>query len=83
MQAEPANKQTQTPTPQPGVAGRSRNPSPTTHTHTAHPSQEWQGTSGARIQAHTHPNTPARSGGAQPKTEPNHNPDPNTSATQQ
>ena len=56
------------PTPQPGVAGRSRNPSPNTHTHTAHPCQEWLGASGASTQ----PNTPARSGGAQPKPEPKH-----------
>ena len=51
---------------------RSRNPSPNTHGHTAHPSQEWRGTSGARTQTHTHPNTPARSGRAQPKPEPKH-----------
>ena len=82
MHAERAHKQKQTPTPAPGVAGRSRNPNPTTHTHTAHPSQEWQGTSGAPTQAHTHPNTPARSGGAQPKAEPNYNPDSNTSTRQ-
>ena len=56
------------PTPQPGVAGRSRTPSPDTHTHNAHPCQEWLGASGA----HTQPNTPARSGGAQPKPEPKH-----------
>ena len=37
--------------------------------HTTNPSQEWRGTSGARTQAHTHPDTPARSGGAQPKLE--------------
>ena len=43
-----------------------------THTHTAHPSQEWQGASGARARAHTQPNSPARSGGAQPKPEPKH-----------
>ena len=60
MQAERAYKQTQTPTPQPGVAGHSLNPNPTTHTNTAHPSQEWQGTSGAHTQAHTHPNTPTQ-----------------------
>ena len=59
---------THSPTPQPGVAGRSRNPSPNTHTHTAHPCKEWLGGSGARTQ----PNTPARSGGAQPKREPKH-----------
>ena len=47
---------------------RSRNPSRSTHTHTAHPSQKWRGTSEARTRAHTHPNTPARRGGAQPKT---------------
>ena len=63
---------THTPTPQPGLAGRSRNPSPNTHTHTAHPSQEWLGASGARTRPHTQPNTPARSGGAQPKPEPKH-----------
>ena len=62
----------QTLTPEPGVAGRSRNPSQETHTHTAHPSQEWRGASGARTRAHTQPNTPARSGGAQPKPEPRH-----------
>ena len=38
--------------------------------HTTNASQEWQGTSRARTQAHTHPGTPARSGGAQPKPEP-------------
>ena len=63
---------THTPTPQPGVAGRSRKPSPNTHTHTAHPCQEWLGASGARTRPHTHPNTPARRGGAQPKAEPKH-----------
>ena len=72
VQAERGHQHTRTPTPQAGVAGRSRNPSPNTHTHTAHPSQEWQGTSGARTPAHTHPNTPARSGGAQPFPEPKH-----------
>ena len=55
-------------TPQPGVAGRSRNLSRNTTTHTAHPCQEWLGASGA----HTQPNTPAKSGGAQPKPEPKH-----------
>ena len=83
LRAEHAHKHTQAQTPQPRVAGRSRNPSQSTHTHTAHPSQERRGSSGARTQADTHPNTPARSGGAQPKPEPKHNPDPNTSATQQ
>ena len=77
LQAEHAHKQTQTPTPQPGVAGRSRNPNPTTHTHTAHPSQEWQGTSGAHTQAHTHPNKtePGVAGGSR-------NPNPTTTQTQ-
>ena len=56
----------------PGVAGRSRNLSPNTHTHGAQPSQEWRGASGAPKQAHTKPNTPARSCGAQPKPEPKH-----------
>ena len=37
---------------------------------TAHPCQEWLGASGARTQAHTQPNTPARSGGVQPKPKP-------------
>ena len=83
VQEEQAHQHTHTPTPQPGVTGRSLNPNPTTHTHTAHPCQEWQATSGANTQAHTHPNTQARSDGAQPKPEPNHNPDQNTSATQQ
>ena len=72
MQAERPHQHTHSPTPQPGVAGRNRNPSPSTHTHAARPSQEWRGTSGARTQAHTQPNTPARSGGAQPKREPKH-----------
>ena len=71
VQAEHAHKN-QTPTPQPGVAGHSQNPSPSTHTHTAHPSKECRGTSGARTQAHTHPDTPARSSGAQLKPEPKH-----------
>ena len=70
--AERAHEHTHSPTPQPGVAGRSRDPSPNTHTHTAHPCQEWRGASGARKRAHTQPNTPARSGGAQPKPEPQH-----------
>ena len=72
VQAERAHKHTHTPTPQAGLAGRSGNPSPSTHTHTAHPSQESPGTTAARTQARTHPNTPARSGGAQPKPEPKH-----------
>ena len=42
----------------------------TPNPHTTNRSQEWRGTSGARTQAHTHPDTPARSGGAQPKPEP-------------
>ena len=67
----------------PGVAGRSRSPSPSTHNHAAHPGQEWRGTSGAGTRTHTHPSTQARSGGAQPKTEPKHNSDPNTNSTQQ
>ena len=54
------------------MAGGSQNTSPSTHTHTAQPSREWRGTSRVRRQAHTHPNTPARSGGAQPKTQPKH-----------
>ena len=72
VQAESAHKHTHTPTTRPGVAGRSRNPSPSTHTHTAHPSQEWRGTSGARTQTHKGPNTPARSGEAQPRPGPKH-----------
>ena len=72
VQGRRAHKHAHTQTPQPGAAGRSRNPSPSTHTHTARPSQEWRGTSGARPQTQTHPNTPARSGGAQPKPEPKH-----------
>ena len=63
---------TNSPAPKPEVAGHSRNPSPNTHTHTAHPSQEWRGTRGARTRAHTHRNTPARSGGAQLKSKPKH-----------
>ena len=54
------------------MAGRSRGLSPNTHTHTAHPCQEWLGASGACTRAHTHPNTPARSGRAQPEPKPNH-----------
>ena len=72
VQVDRADKHKRTPTPEPGVAGRNRNPSPSTHTHAARPSQEGRGTSGDRTQAHTHPNTPARSGGAQPKPEPKH-----------
>ena len=72
VQAERAHKHTHTPTTRPGVAGRSRNTSPSTLTHTAHPSQEWRGTSRARTQTHTGPNTPARNGGVQPKPEPKH-----------
>ena len=72
MQAERPHEHTHSQTHQPGVAGRSRNPSPKTYTHTAHPSQEWQGASGALTLAHTQPNSPARSGGAQPKPEPKH-----------
>ena len=68
-----ARKPTHTPTPQPGVAGQSRNQSPSIHTHTAHPSQERWGTRGrAHTEAHRHPNTPARSDGAQPEPQPNH-----------
>ena len=54
------------------LLGRSRDPIPSRHTHTAHRSQEWRGTSGARPQTHTYPNTPARSGGAQPRPGPRH-----------
>ena len=72
VQAERAHEHTHSPTAQPGVAGRSRNPSPSTHNQAAHPSQERRGTRGARTPAHTQPNTPARSGGAQPKPEPKH-----------
>ena len=72
VQAERAHEHTHSPTPHPGVAGRSRNPSPNTHIHTAHPCPEWQGASGARTRARTQPNTPARSGGAQPKPESKH-----------
>ena len=72
MHLERPHQHTHTPKPQPGVAGRSRNPSPNTHTHTEHPCQEWLGASGARTRAHTQPNTPARSDGAQPKAEPEH-----------
>ena len=63
---------THTAKPLPGVVRRSRHPSPSTHIHTAHPSQESRNTSGARAQTDTHPNTPARSGGVQPKREPKH-----------
>ena len=72
VQVERRHQHTHSPTPQPGVAGRSRNPSPSTHIHAAHPSQEWRTASGGRTRAHTQPNTPARSGGAQPKPEPKH-----------
>ena len=65
----PGNSQPTHHKPQPGVAGRSQSPSPSTHTQNAQPSQERQGTGGAHTPAHTHPNTPARSGGAQPKPE--------------
>ena len=54
------------------MEGRSQNLSPSTQTHSAHPSQEWRGTSGARTQTHTNPNTPARSGGPQLESEPKH-----------
>ena len=70
VQEEHAHQHTHTPTPRPGVAGRSPNPNPNTHTHTAHSSQEWRDTRWAHTPAHTNPNTPARSGGAQPKPEP-------------
>ena len=70
VQAERAHRGAHNPTCQPGVAGRSRNPSPNTHAHAAHPSQECRGTRGAREQTNTHPNTPAKSGGAQQKPEP-------------
>ena len=50
--------------------GRRRNPSPSTHNHTTHPCQEWRRTSVAGTQTHKHPNTPARSGGTQPKPKP-------------
>ena len=70
--AERAQKHTHTVTHQPEVVGRSPNACPSTHTHTAHPSQEWRAKRGARTQTHTHPITPARSGGAQPKPEPKH-----------
>ena len=48
--------------------GRGAKPNP----HTARPSQDWWGTSGARTRTHTQPNTPAKSGGTQPKPKPKH-----------
>ena len=70
VHAERAQKHTHTSKTQPGVAGRRQNPSLSTHIHTGRCSQEWRGTSGARTETHTHPNSQARSGGAQPKPEP-------------
>ena len=72
VQAEGAQEHKHTPTAQPGEAGRSRNPSPNTHTHTTHPSQDWRGTSKAGTRADTHPKSPPRRGGAQPKPKPQH-----------
>ena len=72
MQVERAHEHTHSLTTQPEVAGRSRNPSSNSHTHTTHPSQEWRGASEPHTRAHTQPNTPGRSGGAQPKPEPKH-----------
>ena len=72
MQAERAHEHTHSPTGQPGLAGRSQNLSPSTHNQAAHPRQERRGTGGARTPAHTHPNTPAGTGGAQPKPGPKH-----------
>ena len=54
------------------MAGCSRKPRPSTFTHSVHPSQEWRGTSGVRTQAHTHLDTAARSGEAQPNPELKH-----------
>ena len=73
VQAERAHKNTQAAQhPSQEWRGAAQIPSPSTHAHTAHPSQEWLGKGGARTQTHTDPNTPARSGGAQPKPEPKH-----------
>ena len=72
------------PTRKGGVQPR---PGPSKHAHTPHPSQERQGTTHPRTatptrrcrrprrtgaQAHTHPNTPPRRGGVQPKPKPQH-----------
>ena len=70
VQAECAHNHTISSTPQPGVAGGSRNLKPGTHTYTAHPSRDWRATSAPGTQTHTHPNTQARSGGAQAKPAP-------------
>ena len=72
VQTERAHKHTHSPPARPGVVGRSRNPSPSTHTDTGHPSHEWRGTRGVRTETQTHPNTPARSGGAKLKPQPKH-----------
>ena len=45
-----------------------RNPNPHTHTPAC---QKWRGASGTHARAHTHPNTPTQSGGAQSKPGPN------------
>ena len=72
VQAEVAHKCTNTPTPQQWVAVRSQTPSRSTHTRTAHRGQRSRGTHGVCTQTHTHPNTPTRNGGAQPKTKAKH-----------
>ena len=58
--------------PKPGVAGCKQSAHASTHT-AQHPSQEWRGAAKTRARAHTfRTHTPARSGGAQPKSQPKH-----------
>ena len=72
VHAERARKHTYAQIPQPGVSGRGSTPSPSTQPRTAPPAKGGRGPGETHKPIRTHPNTPTRSGGAQPKPEPKH-----------
>ena len=59
-------------TPQPGKAGNKRSARTNTHPRTATPTRRCRRPRGTGARAHTHPNSPSRSGGAQPKLKTQH-----------
>ena len=58
--------------PRPGKAGNKRGARTNTHHRTATPTRRCRRPRGTGARAHTHPNTPPRGGGAQPKLKPQH-----------
>ena len=58
--------------PQPGKAGKKRGARTNMHPRTATPTRRCRRPRGTGARAHTHPNTPQRRGGVQPKPKPQH-----------